>query len=125
MVLEHQGLLNMPGGPPGLQPALQLYAAAAAQLAPRNRVPPWAPFLRFGVPGLFGSPFLTRPHFGGPPLGHQALNGMTALNGGAGSPHSSISPQRSMQGPPSEDSNDERGKCERFKFLVLPSVIEF
>lgn len=107
MVLEHQGLLsNMQG--PGLQPALQLYAAAA-QLAPRSRVPPWAPFLQFGAPGLF-NPFLTRPRF---PAGSVApgLNGLSAsLNGLTGIPHPGISPQRTAQGPPSEDSNDDRGK---------------
>ncbi|XP_017085324.1 homeobox protein unc-4 isoform X2 [Drosophila eugracilis] len=51
----------------GLHPtaALQLYAAAA-QLAPNGvRVPPWGPFLQFGVPGVFGpnGPFLGRPRF--------------------------------------------------------------
>ncbi|XP_017034964.1 homeobox protein unc-4 [Drosophila kikkawai] len=51
----------------GLHPtaALQLYAAAA-QLAPGGvRVPPWGPFLQFGVPGVFGpnGPFLGRPRF--------------------------------------------------------------
>jgi hypothetical protein len=81
-------------------------------------VPPWAPFLRFGVPGLFGSPFLTRPNFGGPPLPH-GLNGMVGLNGNGGSPHSSVSPQRNMQGPPSEDSNDERGM---FRCFILNTV---
>ncbi|XP_039961702.1 homeobox protein unc-4 [Bactrocera neohumeralis] len=52
--------------PEGLHPtaALQLYAAAA-QLAPGGvRVPPWGPFLQFGVPGVFaGGPFLGRPRF--------------------------------------------------------------
>uniref|UniRef100_A0A0K8VEW3 Homeobox protein unc-4 n=2 Tax=Bactrocera latifrons TaxID=174628 RepID=A0A0K8VEW3_BACLA len=52
--------------PEGLHPtaALQLYAAAA-QLAPGGvRVPPWGPFLQFGVPGVFaGGPFLSRPRF--------------------------------------------------------------
>ncbi|XP_030382374.1 homeobox protein unc-4 [Scaptodrosophila lebanonensis] len=53
----------------GLHPtaALQLYAAAA-QLAPGGvRVPPWGPFLQFGVPGVFGpnGPFLGRPRFEG------------------------------------------------------------
>ncbi|XP_017473002.1 PREDICTED: homeobox protein unc-4-like [Rhagoletis zephyria] len=52
--------------PEGLHPtaALQLYAAAA-QLAPGGvRVPPWGPFLQFGVPGVFaGRPFLGRPRF--------------------------------------------------------------
>ncbi|KAL5275555.1 hypothetical protein ACFFRR_001434 [Megaselia abdita] len=60
MVLEHQGLLtNLSPGPS----ALQLYAAAAAQLNPRSRVPPWAPLLQFGVPGVFGGSFLNRPRF--------------------------------------------------------------
>lgn len=60
MVLEHQGLLpNLSAGPS----ALQLYAAAAAQLNPRSRVPPWAPLLHFGVPGVFGGSFLNRPRF--------------------------------------------------------------
>lgn len=63
--------LNMPTETGGLHPtaALQLYAAAA-QLAPGGvRVPPWSPFLQFGVPGVFaaagaGGPFgLVRPRF--------------------------------------------------------------
>ncbi|KAH8416415.1 hypothetical protein KR222_002967, partial [Zaprionus bogoriensis] len=58
----------------GLHPtaALQLYAAAA-QLAPGGvRVPPWGPFLQFGVPGVFGpnGPFLGRPRFEASAGGH-------------------------------------------------------
>ncbi|XP_043072098.1 homeobox protein unc-4 [Drosophila grimshawi] len=58
----------------GLHPtaALQLYAAAA-QLAPGGvRVPPWGPFLQFGVPGVFGpnGPFLGRPRFEAAAGGH-------------------------------------------------------
>uniref|UniRef100_A0A182QV78 Uncharacterized protein n=1 Tax=Anopheles farauti TaxID=69004 RepID=A0A182QV78_9DIPT len=136
MVLEHQGMLqNLQTL--GSQPALQLYAAAAAaQLAPRNRsnVPPqWAPFLQFGVPNVFGGHFLTRPRFGPP----GAPPNLTALGGGGGGmvgtgtgvgvgvgnggstglptsllngggTHPNISPHRAMQGPPSEDSNDDR-----------------
>ncbi|XP_035774950.1 homeobox protein unc-4-like [Anopheles albimanus] len=129
MVLEHQGMLqNLQTL--GSQPALQLYAAAAAaQLAPRNRnsVPPqWAPFLQFGVPNVFGGHFLTRPRFGPP----GAPPNLTALGGGTpgtgvgaggngsmpaslvnGSAHPNISPHRAMQGPPSEDSNDDRGSA--------------
>lgn len=129
MVLEHQGLPNFSNA--GLQPALQLYAAAAAHLAPRNRVPPWAPFLQFGVPGVFGSPFLTRPRFGpggpgsnGPP-GLAGLNGLNGMgNGGiggntgnlgniggmGGGPHQLLGNNRTMPGPPSEDSNEDRGE---------------
>uniref|UniRef100_A0A182IKB6 Uncharacterized protein n=1 Tax=Anopheles atroparvus TaxID=41427 RepID=A0A182IKB6_ANOAO len=128
MVLEHQGMLqNLQTL--GSQPALQLYAAAAAaQLAPRNRsnVPPqWAPFLQFGVPNVFGGHFLTRPRFG-PPGGPPNLSGLgggagtgvgVGVGAGAGSlpgglvnggSHPNISPHRTMQGPPSEDSNDDR-----------------
>lgn len=106
MVLGHQNLLsNMSGGPPGLQPALQL-AAVAAHLAPRSR--PWAPFLQFGMP-MF-APFLTRPHFGGPPQ-HNLLNISNMSNSTSNSSHSSsLSSQRNLQSPPSEDSNDERGE---------------
>jgi hypothetical protein len=106
MVLEHPGLLpNLPAQ--GLQPALQLYAAAAAQLGPRSRVPPWAPFLQFGMPGVFGGQFLAGPRFG-PPGSHSGLAGLTSLNGlgGSSGSHSSLSPPRTMHGPPSEDSND-------------------
>lgn len=123
MVLEHQGLPNFPNA--GLQPALQLYAAAAAHLAPRNRggVPPWAPFLQFGVPGMFGSPFLTRPRFGPSPTGSSSssnqpslsgLSGLSAIGNANGlsslAQHSLNAGNRSMQGPPSECSNDEGGK---------------
>lgn len=119
MVLEHQGLPNFQNA--GLQPALQLYAAAAAHLAPRNRggVPPWAPFLQFGVPGVFGSPFLTRPRFGPSPNGSQAaalasLSGLSAIGGGNGltiGPHGLTGGARTHgQGPPSECSNDDNGK---------------
>lgn len=105
MVLGHQSLLsNMSGGPPGLQPALQL-AAVAAHLAPRSR--PWAPFLQFGMP-MF-APFLTRPHFGGPPQ-HNLLNISNMSNSTSNSSHSSSLSQRNLQSPPSEDSNDERGE---------------
>lgn len=113
MVLGHQSLLsNMSGGPPGLQPALQL-AAVAAHLAPRSR--PWAPFLQFGMP-MF-APFLTRPHFGGPPQ-HNLLNISNLNNSTSNSSHSSsLSSQRNLQSPPSEDSNDERGENK------IPSVV--
>lgn len=114
MVLGHQSLLSsMSGTPPGLQPALQL-AAVAAHLAPRSR--PWAPFLQFGMP-MF-APFLTRPHFGGHPQ-HNLLNISNMSNSTSNSSHSSsISSQRNIQSPPSEDSNDERGKQ---TFFLHPS----
>ena len=70
-----------------LPPPLQLYAAAAAHLAPR---PPWAPLLQFpgaasllGMPGAFAP--LGRPRY---PL---------SLNSGL----------RAAPGPPSEDSGSE------------------
>lgn len=111
MVLGHQSLLsNMSGSPPaGLQQSLQL-AAVAAHLAPRSR--PWAPFLQFGMP-MF-APFLTRPHFGGPPQ-HNLLNISNMSNSTSNSSHSSsLSSQRNLQSPPSEDSNDERGETISF-----------
>lgn len=113
MVLEHQGLPNFSNA--GLQPALQLYAAAAAHLAPRNRVPPWAPFLQFGVPGVFGSPFLTRPRFGPTPGGPPGLAGLNGLNG-IGGPHQ-LPNNRTMPGPPSEDSNEDRGELDCLIFF--------
>lgn len=78
-----------------LPPPLQLYAAAAAHLAPR---PPWAPLLQFpgaasllGMPGAFAP--LGRPRY--PP-------GLTAG-------------LRAPPGPPSEDSGSEshagKGQC--------------
>ncbi|XP_063695862.1 homeobox protein unc-4-like [Culicoides brevitarsis] len=108
MVLEHQGLLSNMSGP-GLQPALRFYAAAAAA---QGRVPAW-PFLQFGAPGLFGSPFLQRPpRFPGGANGPAAaLNGLAGLNGLTGVSHPGISPQRTQPGPPSEDSNDDRGSA--------------
>lgn len=111
MVLGHQSVLaNMSGGPPGLQPALQL-AAVAAHLAPRSRVP-WAPFLQFGMtnPMLFGAPFLTRPHFNG----HSAHN---LINSQTNSQSPGIISNRSAQSQQSEDSNDERGEFFIYKFL--------
>lgn len=121
MVLEHQGLPNFQNA--GLQPALQLYAAAAAHLAPRNRgaVAPWAPFLQFGMPGVFGSPFLTRPRFapsatGSPPnqpslVGLSGLNAIGTANGlNLGQHNLNGANHRAAQGPPSECSNDEGGK---------------
>lgn len=104
MVLEHQGLLNMSHS----QTALQLYAAAAAQLAPRNRVPNWAPFLQFGMHGVFGNPFLNRNRFGSPSSGPENFVQFNSSN--TGSSQSSISPQQTIPGPPSEDSNDEKGE---------------
>lgn len=104
MVLEHQGLLSNMSGP-GLQPALRFYAAAAAQ----GRVPAW-PFLQFGAPGLFGSPFLQRPRFPAGGTAPPGLNGLAGLNGLTGVSHPGISPQRTQPGPPSEDSNDDRGE---------------
>lgn len=107
MVLEHQGLLPNSG----LQPALQLYAAAAAQLAPRARVPPWAPLLQFGVPGMFGSPFLTRPRFGPSNAAMaQGLAGLNAAMNGGNMSSGNLGMQRTMSGPPSDDSNEDRGE---------------
>lgn len=85
MVLEPQTML--PNG------ALQLYAAAAAAQfgGPRSRVPPWAPFLQFGMPGMsmFGNSFLTRPRFG--PSGGAAVGspvgGGSGVNGAPGGQH--------------------------------------
>lgn len=119
MVLGNQSFLStMSGTPPGLQPALQL-AAVAAHLAP-GRSRPWAPFLQFGMP-MF-APFLTRPHFGGPPQ-HNLLNISNMSNNTSNSSlSSSLSSQRNLQSPPSEDSNDERGKKRatfRRTFLLL------
>ncbi|KAH0820983.1 hypothetical protein MTP99_007107 [Tenebrio molitor] len=80
-----------------LPPPLQLYAAAAAHLAPR---PPWAPLLQFpgaasllGMPGAFAP--LNRPRYP-PGLGHGI---------------------RAPPGPPSEDSGSEThtGKGKRFE----------
>lgn len=124
MVLEHQGLPNFSNA--GLQPALQLYAAAAAHLAPRNRgaVAPWAPFLQFGMPGVFGgigSPFLARPRFapsatGSPPnqqlVGLSSLNAIGNANGLNLGQHNLNGANRTAQGPPSECSNDEGGELE-------------
>lgn len=132
MVLEHQGLPNFPNA--GLQPALQLYAAAAAHLAPRNRgaVAPWAPFLQFGMPSVFGSPFLSRPRFapsatGSPPsqpslVGLSGLSAIGSANGLSLAQHNLNGANRNAQGPPSECSNDEGGKfflnyCDLFFFL--------
>lgn len=127
MVLEHQGLPNFPNA--GLQPALQLYAAAAAQLAPRNRgvVAPWAPFLQFGMPAVFGSPFLSRPRFmptsPGSSSNQSPLAGLTGLgaignsNGLTLGQHNLNTANRNHQGPPSECSNDE-GKFHRYFFSV-------
>lgn len=114
MVLEHQGLPNFQSA--GLQPALQLYAAAAAHLAPRNRggVPPWAPFLQFGVPGVFGSTFFPRPRFGPTPNGaNQAtlasLSGLSAIGNSTALAQHNLNNNRT-QGPPSECSNDDGGE---------------
>lgn len=82
MVLEPQTML--PNG------ALQLYAAAAAAQfgGPRSRVPPWAPFLQFGMPGMsmFGNSFLTRPRFGpsGGAVGSPVGGGGASVNGAPG-----------------------------------------
>lgn len=136
MVLEHQGLPNFPNA--GLQPALQLYAAAAAHLAPRNRgaVAPWAPFLQFGMPGVFGSPFLTRPRFapsatGSPPNQQAALVGLSGLNaigtanGLTLGQHNLNGVNRTAQGPPSDCSNDEGGKLfMAFQFTITNKTKE-
>lgn len=117
MVLGNQSLLStMSGTPPGLQPALQL-AAVAAHLAPRSR--PWAPFLQFGMP-MF-APFLTRPHFGGPPQ-HNLLNISNMSNSTSNNSISNLSSQRNLQSPPSEDSNDERGKSSMFRRSIYVNV---
>ncbi|GBP95175.1 hypothetical protein EVAR_100529_1 [Eumeta japonica] len=73
------GGMVLEGG--GLPAPLQLYAAAAAGLAPRPAWPPFLPF--FGVPG----PFLARPRL--PPAG------------------SALGHARAAHGPPSEDSNED------------------
>lgn len=117
MVLGHQSIFaNMSGGPPGLQPALQL-AAVAAHLAPRSRVP-WAPFLQFGMtnPMLFGSPFLSRPHFNG----HTAHS---LINSSTNSQSPGIISNRSAQSQQSEDSNDERGKFTVGNFFLFNAIM--
>lgn len=124
MVLEHQGLPNFQN------PALQLYAAAAAHLAPRNRgvVAPWAPFLQFGMPSVFGSPFLARPRFvptsptsaNAPSLAH--LTGLGAIgnaNGLSLTQHNLNAANRTPQGPPSECSNDDGEFYDRFFFCII------
>lgn len=122
MVLEHQGLPNFQSA--GLQPALQLYAAAAAHLAPRNRggVPPWAPFLQFGVPGVFGSSFFPRPRFGPSPNGANqstlaGLSGLSAIGNGAALAQHNLNNNRT-QGPPSECSNDDGGELEQLTLTL-------
>lgn len=110
MVLEHQGLLSNMSGP-GLQPALRFYAAAAAQ----GRIPTW-PFLQFGAPGIFGSPFLQRPRFPASGTTPPGLNGLVS--------HPGISPQRTQPGPPSEDSNDDRGKSKHYYLLLIKHAIQ-
>lgn len=115
MVLGHQSILSSMSGSSNLQPALQL-AAVAAHLAPRSR--PWAPFLQFGMP-MF-APFLTRPHFGGPPQ-HNLLNINNINNSTSNSSHSSSLSAQRNQSPPSEDSNDERGKS--FVFVHFRRII--
>lgn len=118
MVLEHHGLPNFQNA--GLQPALQLYAAAAAHLAPRNRgaVTPWAPFLQFGMPGVFGSPFLARPRFmptsptsaAANPQSLAALTGLNGIGNGNGlslTAHHLNGTSRTSHGPPSDDGDDD------------------
>lgn len=88
MVLEPQTMLpNMANG------ALQLYAAAAAAQfgGPRSRVPPWAPFLQFGMPGMgmFGNSFLTRPRFG-PATGATVGSPVGSLGGGGNGAHPAL-----------------------------------
>lgn len=73
----------------GLPAPLQLYAAAAAQLAPRPTWPPFLPF--FGVP----PPFLTRPRLAHP------------------------MPSRAPHGPPSEDSNEDGGSSKGKQNFML------
>lgn len=139
MVLEQQNLSsnsNMPSE--GLHPtaALQLYAAAA-QLAPGGvRVPPWGPFLQFGVPGVFGGgPFLGRPRFENNPtnasqLAANASNAFANLTGlsaamrnvsaaqstaaaavaTAAIQHRLMISNRTLAGPPSEGSNEDAGR---------------
>lgn len=121
MVLEHQGLPNFQNAA-SLQPALQLYAAAAAaQLSPRNRVPPWAPFLQFGMPNVFGGTFLSRPRFGhaNGHTGLAALNGLSGLGGNGLSSHHVNGNNRTPQGPPSEDSNEDRGTYNLYFIFMI------
>lgn len=136
MVLEPQTMLpNMANG------ALQLYAAAAAAQfgGPRSRVPPWAPFLQFGMPGMgmFGNSFLTRPRFGpatgatvGSPIGslggggggnggHPALPGHPMGAGGIAVHMSrnntnNNSSSNSNLGAQSDDDDDDKGECYSF-----------
>lgn len=132
MVLEPQTMLpNMANG------ALQLYAAAAAaQFGPRSRVPPWAPFLQFGMPGIgmFGNSFLNRPRFGpatgatvGSPVGSMGGGQHTTLPGhpmGAGgiAGHMSRntntnSSSNSNIGAQSDDDDDDKGELTGIKVL--------
>lgn len=134
MVLEPQAMLpNMTNG------ALQLYAAAAAaQFGPRSRVPPWAPFLQFGMPGMsmFGNSFLNRPRFGPATGATTAIGGPVGTLGAAGAHPSSLPGHpmgaaggivghisrntngscNSNLGAQSDDEDDDKGKFSR-KFL--------
>lgn len=136
MVLEPQTMLpNMANG------ALQLYAAAAAAQfggGPRSRVPPWAPFLQFGMPGMFGNSFLARPtrfnpagatNIGGNGAGPQHPGSLPGLPMGASASAGGISSHMSRNtnsssnnsnlGVQSDDDDDDKGEESSGKTRVL------
>ncbi|CRL04492.1 CLUMA_CG017573, isoform A [Clunio marinus] len=83
----------------GLQPEQFFYAAAAVHLAPRSRIMPWSPFLRF--PNVFGPSLFTNCH-----------RFETSSNVDHSISSSQLSNLTSMEAAPgthSEDSNDDRG----------------
>lgn len=111
MVLEPQVMI--PNG------ALQLYAAAAAAQfgGPRSsRVPTWAPFLQFGMPGM--GMFLNRPRFGpetGSAVGNlsgcaPALPGHHPMSAGVGHMTRNSSSNNSNLGAQSDDDDDDKGE---------------
>lgn len=113
----------MSNDPSSLQPALQLYAAAAAaQFSPRTGMVNWRPFLQFGMSFLNHHSSMTNMTCDNDRISN-CVRGIKNSNKLAALDHSSLNPTSS-----SDDSNDDQSKyffyfCLRRHFISFLSKI--
>ena len=101
--------------PSNFQPALQFYAAAAAQFTPRSGMVNWQPFLQLGM-SFFNHQSLS--NIANKNSINNCVIGIKNSNKKPNIDHSSLNPSSS-----SDDSNDDQSKSVgtlRYSFLYTP-----